>query len=183
MNFELTVHNLKQRNKEKVITFEEVIERTKNKSLENYTNEDIFDRYIAYGTEEELNSPEIQKSLLQHGYVSELLELTNFITDKQVISDILHKYLCKIESTITIFGQAKEMWVIEHLQEPFEKKLSFEFLDADTGEKIVLEGPTIFTQEDYNKYKNQFDKYKDDLIAIVKENNEKYKLLCFLVNK
>ena len=43
MNFEL-----KETKKEKVITFEEVMERTKNKLLENYTDDDIFDRYIAY---------------------------------------------------------------------------------------------------------------------------------------
>ena len=134
------------------------------------------------GTEEELNNSEIQKALLEHGYISELLEMTNFITDRQVISDILHKYLLKIEPTTLIFGQAKEMWVIEHLQEPKERKLSFEFLDTDTDEKIILEGPTIFTQEDYDKYRNQFYKYKDNLIAIVRENNQKYKLLCFLVN-
>ena len=33
---------------EKVITFEEVENRLKNKSLNEYTDEDIFDRYIAY---------------------------------------------------------------------------------------------------------------------------------------
>ena len=134
------------------------------------------------GTEEELSNPEIQKALLEHGFISELLEMTNFITDKQVISDILHKYLLKIEPTTLIFGQAKEMWVIEHLQEPKERKLSFEFLDTDTDEKIILEGPALFTQEDYEKYRNQFYKYKDNLIAIVKESNKKQKLLCFLLN-
>lgn len=134
------------------------------------------------GTEEELNTPEIQEALLQHGYIEELFEMTNFITDKQVISDILHKYLLKIEPTTLIFGQATEMWVIEHLQDPKERKLSFEFLDTDTDKKILLEGPYIFTQEDYDKYRNQFYKYKDNLIAIVREKANKHKLLCFLVN-
>ena len=101
---------------QKVITLEEVKERLKNKSLKDYTDVDILDRYIVYGTEEELNNPEIQKALLQHGYIKELFEMTNFITDKQVIYDILHKYLQKIEPTILIFGQATEIWVIENLQ-------------------------------------------------------------------
>ena len=179
---DLNYEYLEQSKEEKIITFEEVKDRLKNKSLKNYTDEDILDRYIAYGTEEELNTPEIQKALLEHGYISELLEMTNFITDKQVISDILHKYLPKIEPTILIFGQAKDMWVIEHLQNPKERKLSFEFIDNDTNEKTVLEGPTIFTQEEYDKYRNQFYKYQNNLIAIVREKNKKYKLLCFLVN-
>ena len=135
------------------------------------------------GTEEELNTPEIQKKLLQHGYIKELFEMTNFITDQQIISDILHKYLPRIEPTILVFGQAKDIWVIEHLQEPKERKLAFEFLDKDTGEKIIIDGPTIFSQDEYNKYRNQFFKYQNNLIAIVKETeNNKYNLLAFLIN-
>lgn len=34
--------------KGKATTFEEVQKRLKNKSLEDYTDEDILDRYIAY---------------------------------------------------------------------------------------------------------------------------------------
>ena len=59
----------------------------------------------------------------------------------------------------------------------------FEFIDKDTDEKIMLEGPYIFTQEDYDKYRNQFFKYQNNLIAIVKETEDKkYILLSFLIN-
>ena len=108
--------------------------------------------------------------------------MTNFITDEQIISDILHKYLRKIEGTTIVFGQAKDMWVIEHLQEPFEKILNFDFIDTDTNEKIILDGPALFTKEDYDKYSSQFHKYQNNLIAIVKESEGKHKLVCFLVN-
>ena len=50
----------------------------------------------------------------------------------------------------------------------------FEFIDKDTDEKIMLEGPYIFTQEDYNKYRNQFYKYQNNLIAIVEKVEEKH---------
>jgi len=164
----------------KPITFAEVQERIKNKKLEEYTPQMLFDRYIAYGTEEELNTPNIQKALLQNGYIKELFEMINFITDKQVISDILHKYLHRIENAIIVFGQAKNMFIIEHLKEPKEKILSFEFIDTDTNETIIIDGPILFTQEDKDKYSKQFFKYKDNLIAIVERNKSKYKLLCFL---
>ena len=180
---DLNYEYLEQNKEEKIITFEEVKERLKNKALNDYTDKDVLDRFIAYGTEEELNTPEIQKALLEHGYIKELFEMTNFITDRQVIYDILHKYLRKIEPTILIFGQAKEMWVIEHLQDPKERKLVFEFLDKDTEEKIIIYGPTIFSQEEYSKYRNQFFKYQNNLIAIVKETEDKkYTLLSFLAN-
>ena len=40
--------DLKTEKEEKIITFQEVVERTKNKMLEEYTSNDLFDRYIAY---------------------------------------------------------------------------------------------------------------------------------------
>ena len=48
MKSELNIENLKQINNPKAITFEEVVKRTKNKMLEEYTSNDLFDRYIAY---------------------------------------------------------------------------------------------------------------------------------------
>lgn len=164
---------------QKVITFEEVKERLKNKSLKDYTDEDILDRYIVYGTEEELNIPEIQQLLIQHNYTRELLEVVDFITDKGTISGILNSNLLKNENIIAMQGQA-EMWVIEHLQELKERTLSFEIIIRDTGERTLLKGATIFSQEDYNKYRKQFYKYQNNLIAIVEKVGEEYKLLGFL---
>lgn len=169
-------------NESKIVTYNEVMEQVKNVPLEQMSKSQLFNRYIAYGTEEELNTPEIQTALLKNGYMDTLLEMINFITDKQVISDILHKYLPKIKNTIIIFGKAKDMWVIEHLKEPYENKLSFEFIDTDTGETVMINGPTLFTQEEYNKYKNQFFTYKDNLIAITEKVEGKHKLICFLAN-
>lgn len=75
------------------------------------------------------------------------------------------------------------MWVTEHLQEPKEKILSFTFIDTDTNETLTINGPTLFTQEECDKYKNQFFTYKDNLIAIVKKVESNYQLLCFLATK
>ncbi len=74
-------------NELETITFEQVEERLKNVPLEQYTKQDILDRFIAYGTEEELNSPEIQKLLIKHGYIQELLEMTTNI-DNEVMEEI-----------------------------------------------------------------------------------------------
>lgn len=90
----------------KPITFEQVEERLKNVPLEQYTKQDIFDRYVAYGTEEDLNTPNIQMALLKNGYIDTLFEMVDFITDKQVIEDILHKYLPKIKNSIVIIRQS-----------------------------------------------------------------------------
>lgn len=44
---------------EKTITFEEVKHRLENKKLEDYSKQDVFERYIVYGSEEKLNNPTI----------------------------------------------------------------------------------------------------------------------------
>lgn len=45
---------------DEIIRFEEVKHRLENKKLEDYSIQDIFERYIVYGSEEELNNPTIQ---------------------------------------------------------------------------------------------------------------------------
>ena len=72
---DLNYKYLEQKKDENVITFAEVKERLKNKSLAEYTDRDVFDRYIVYGEEYVLNKPEIQQLIIQHGYKEELIEL------------------------------------------------------------------------------------------------------------
>ena len=140
-----------------IVTYNEVMQRLKNKKLKDMKPQDIFDRYIAYGTEEELNTPEIQQLLIQHNYTRELLEMLDFITDKRVIADILKSNLLNNGNIISMQGQA-EMWVIEHLQEPKERMLSFRIISNNADKRTLIKGPTIFSQKDYNQYRNQFFK-------------------------
>ena len=69
------------------ITFEEVIHRLENKKLEDYSKEDVFERYIVYGSEEELNNPTIQRLLIKHGYTKELIEMATNISN-DIIDEI-----------------------------------------------------------------------------------------------
>lgn len=72
---------------QEVITYEEVKERLRNKKLEEYTPQDLFDRYIAYGSEEELQDSKIQRLLIKNGYAKELLEVAPHI-DNEVMEEI-----------------------------------------------------------------------------------------------
>ena len=71
----------------KAITFEEVKHRLENKELENYSKQDVFERYIVYGSEEELNNHTIQRLLIKHGHTKELLEMATNI-DNDIIDEI-----------------------------------------------------------------------------------------------
>ena len=71
----------------KAITFEEVKHRLENKELENYSKQDVFERYIVYGSEEELNNHTIQRLLIKHGHTKELVEMATNI-DNDIIDEI-----------------------------------------------------------------------------------------------
>lgn len=75
----------------KLITYEEVTERLKNKKLEEYTYDDVFDRYVGYGEKHELAQVEVQRLFIKHRMIEELLFVAprNIITDKEVIEGIL----------------------------------------------------------------------------------------------
>lgn len=53
---------------EEPITLKKVIHRLENKELEYYSKQDVFERYIIYGSEEELNNSTIQRLLIKHGF-------------------------------------------------------------------------------------------------------------------
>lgn len=69
------------------ITYKAIIERLRNIPLEQYTKQELFDRYVAYGSKEELNNPKIQRLLIKHGYIQELLEVAPNI-DNEVMEEI-----------------------------------------------------------------------------------------------
>lgn len=69
------------------ITFEEVKHKLGNKNLEAYSKQNVFERYIVYGSEEELNNPTIQRLLIKHGYTKELIEMATNISN-DIIDEI-----------------------------------------------------------------------------------------------
>jgi len=74
-------------NQKEATTFEEIKHRLENKELKNYSKQDVFERYIVYGSEEELNNPTIQRLLIKHGYTKELIEMATNISN-DIIDEI-----------------------------------------------------------------------------------------------
>ena len=83
---------------EKTITYEQIEQRLKNKPKEQWTKDDVFDRYVGYGSPEEIENPEVQKLFIKHGLYDELINLVNnVITDKEVVEKILKSNIFKKE--------------------------------------------------------------------------------------
>lgn len=74
----------------KLITYAEVEERLKNVPLEQMSAQDVFDKYIGFGTYEDYNNIEIQKLLIKHNFVEWLIYgVSTIIKDKEIIEGIL----------------------------------------------------------------------------------------------
>lgn len=165
-----------------IITFEEVQNRIKNKTLKELSSQDIFDRYFVYGTEKEQNNPVIQKLMIEHGYTGDLLDTIDTITDKEVEIKVLESritksinlkpvkgYIKKLEATEVILDNDKNMG--KHYQ------LNYEFEEYKT--KSVLhfyEGPIndIYWQKLEKEIKSLI---KDFVVLLVEENDS---ILCIM---
>ena len=165
-----------------IITFEEVQNRIKNKTLEELSSQDIFDRYFVYGTEKEQNNPVIQKLMIEHGYTGNLLDTIDTIIDKEVEIKVLESritesinlkpvkgYVKKIEATEVILDNDRNMG--KHYQ------LHYEFGEYKT--KSILhfyDGPidNIYWQ----KLEKEIKSLMNDLIVLLLEENDS--ILCIM---
>lgn len=164
--------------KHKVITYNEVMERVKNVPLEQYTPEDIFQRYIAYGTVEELNKPTIQNLIIKNGYTEYLVNILGEMTTNEIIiTEMLNSNCFKKDYAIkrgTI--QDIQIMKIEELTGKFSRA-RITILDTETKERYVVE---YVDEED--KINSQFKKeYMDKYVTVVVHNMETVnRLCCFL---
>lgn len=162
------------------ITYEEVIERLRNVPLEQYTSKDVFDRYIAYGTEEELNSPPIQHLLISKGYISQLTDMAEVITDKQIIIEILKSDLFTNPDIILKQGRIANLKFEEYKNIPQCIVSKFDFIDKD-GQEIQLNGHIMFNPSNIEEYKQKLKPYMDNVAVILQNmNNNKVYFRCFL---
>ena len=90
--------------KNDVITSEQVVNRLKNVKLEDYSKDDLLERYIVYGSESELKEPSIQKALINNDLHIELLDMVDIITDVGAIGELLQSNLFNNKSMRTMEG-------------------------------------------------------------------------------
>lgn len=178
---------MKNEKGEKTITFEEVENRLQNTELYDMTAQDVMDRYIAYGTDKELNNPEIQKLFIKFGYVDELINLVSgVITDKIVIKKILSSHALRDKNLIAKTGKIQKIALLEDSDLPKDVCwMNISFLDENNQESVLKD--MYFKnirdyEDDIDKY-NEIMKYEGQhLTAIIEKEKQEFKLNCFLLN-
>ena len=171
-----------------VITFEEVQKRLINTKLEDYTSEDVMDRYIAYGSDEELNNPEVQKLFIKYGYTNELINLVSgVITDQNVIKAIINTNNFENETTKCLKGKIHEINLEEDSNLPENTCWMIIKFKSNINNQIYILKDIYFkdvrmAEGDIDKYK-EIQKFKNEtLMTIIEKDNDNWKLVCFMKN-
>lgn len=170
---------------DRVITYEEVIARLKGKKLEDYTKEDVNDRYIAYGNETELNTPKIQRLIIKYGFYTALLDSVNIIEDKQTIQELLSSNLFKDINYTIMQGR-----ILNVEKEPFEVlkdehtiySMIVTFEEKNTSKQYRLKAYVILEDEEQEleRYKKELKPYKNNIAVIVVNRDNELYVRCYL---
>lgn len=170
-------------NEKQIVTYESVLKRLQGKKLEEYTKQDVIDRYVAYGSQEELSKTEIQQLFIKHQLYEELLDsLDGVIEDKVVIQNLLGNRIFDKKDISMIEGK-----IIDIRDKRVEETNS----ELDYTTAIIKENSTLkqyeiniavfFHFQGFEEYKQKIMKYYgNDLIAVVRKENNKLQIICFL---
>lgn len=169
----------------KVVTYEEVEQRLKNVLFEKLTAEDVFDRYIGYGDNDELQDIKVQQLLLKHNFTEYLINsVETIITDKTVIEGIATSNLLEDSKYSFIKGKVESVEITE--DEELPKGFVWLFVnlvdESEEGYKLKY----MYYPQKQESYKNQIEQSMGrDVSAIVErlENKKDLRLCCLLQEK
>lgn len=176
----LNINNMQNYTEFTTITFEQIEQRLKNKPKEQWTKDDVFDRYVGYGSPEEIENPEVQKLFIKHGLFDELINIVNnVITDKEVVKKILNSNILKNKDIRKITGKIKEIKIFDIEDDNIDelKEVSIIFEEENTLKQIKIKDFVLTS--DTNKYLEDRKKYDNtNIIAIVEEKDDNLILKC-----
>lgn len=167
---------------DKIITLAEIKRKIQGKKIEELTKEEFADRYIMYGSEQELKRPKIQKQFIKYAYIEELTDMVTLITDKQVIQQILQSNLFENNKNLILKRGRLDKIRFEHFEELADVLVSmFTFKDT-RGEIIKLNGHifSAYNTKDIHEYREEISEYRDNIIVLLDNRNDKMYLRCFL---
>lgn len=168
---------------EDIITYEEVIKRLQGKQLEEYSKLDLEERFIVYGTEQELADPIIQHLLIKNNLYEELTDGTDIITDKQVILELLQSNLFQGEHISIIEGEildiGKETLVtLKDNTNIYYSVVSIK--DKTTGEQHKLKAQVFLETKALNSYLEKIRPHYNNIVAIVSNKDDEKYIKCFM---
>ncbi len=165
----------------KTITYEQIEQRLKNKPQEQWTKDDVFDRYVGYGSPEEIENTEVQKLFIKHDLYDELINLVNnVIIDKEVVEKILNSNIFEKKELKKVRGKIKDIKFFEIEDDKIDelKQISIIFEEENNAEQLLIKDFCLTSEidkylQDKNKYKNKM------IITIIEKDKNELILKCF----
>ena len=166
-----------------VITSERVMNKLKNVKLEDYSKDDLLERYIVYGSESELKEQSIQRTLINNDLHIELLEMVDIITDGGAIQDLLKSDLFKNKSMHTMEGIISDIQYYCESDSNFKKDMIchtiIEFEDVN-GNKHQMYGHIFNNLEDLQAHRTALEPYYNNIVLVVEECENQLYVVGFL---
>lgn len=168
-----------------IVTSEQVMNRLKDIKLEDYTRDDLLDRYIVYGTEQELQDPTIQRALINNDLHIELLDMIDIITDKQAVQDLLNSNLFEDKNIRTMEGNIAAIQFACESDSNFKKDNDticytiVNFKDKD-GSEHRLYGHTFNNLQDMGTHREALEPYYNNIVLVVESSDDKLYAMGFL---
>lgn len=168
-----------------IITGEQGMNRLKDVKLEDYTKSDLLDRYIANGTEQELQDPAVQSALVKSDLHIDLLDMIDIITDKQAIQDLLNSNLFENKNISTMQGNISSIQFACESESNFKKDNDMichtivNFEDTD-GTEHRLYGHTFNSLQDMGAHREALEPYYNNIVLVVESSDDKLYTIGFL---
>lgn len=168
-----------------VITREQVMNKLAHTKLEDYTRDDLLDRYIVYGTQQELQDPTIQRALINNDFHIDLLDMVDIITDKQAIQDLLNSNIFEDKKILTMEGNISAIQFACESESNFKKDNDMichtivNFKDAD-GTEHKLYGHTFNNLQDMGTHRETLEPYYNNIVLVVESSDDKLYAMGFL---
>lgn len=152
-----------------------------NINIEDMTKEDIYFKYVFLGNETKCRKPKVTKALIKYGYIKEALSYVDFLSNKQIIIDLLASKQLKDRKYTVIQGAITNTTI--HKEEIKENcnihNILIEFTSKDKS-KVYNFTYLYGNLEDIIEFQYKIKPYKNNIVAIVENENTKQHLLTLV---
>lgn len=149
-------------------------EQLKNTKLEELTEEEIYILYLSEKRDfTDLEKPEIQQLLIKHRFIGSLLNEIDYISNKQVIKDLLSSKEF-VESNFIIKPVTITNIQLEKVDETLiDYFITSHFIDKETHKAYSIEATLPLTPSNADKYKDEIMSNKDNMFVILDSKKDK----------
>ena len=154
--------------------------RLENINQEEWSDEDVFERYIVYGDNDELKKSDVQKLLIKHGYIEEVTQFVDsVITDDEVINSILNSHLFEDGEINLRKGRIEKIEFVEDDELPEEFNWCYiTFIENNSLEILTILDFCYIPENE--EYEEELNKYKDNIGIVTEIINDIVRVRCFL---